>query len=197
MKASLWKRTGLPPAFGNVILVVCLALLLAPYFEGADFGPVKVPKLDPSLLKTLTWLGPTAFALVLFAHLRVWPAPSSSPPSATNHLPTSLFLKLGLSTSGPIPLALLFDGTPGQLLSHGMEQALGIPKAPPTDPERRIFWVQGHKFLDTSRTYAKQGVRTDDTLVLTDLEPVAAVEAFVLSLRIPNRADAHQEPSDD
>jgi tetratricopeptide (TPR) repeat protein len=77
-RLSVFKYLDLPPAFGVVLLTVALALLLAPYLQGADFGSIKIPIFDIKVRNVLKVLGPVALVGCVALFLPVLP---HSPPN--------------------------------------------------------------------------------------------------------------------
>ncbi len=66
-RSSLFKMSGLPDAFGVILLVLSLVLLLAPYFSGTDFGQLRIPLVNEGTKKVLKIIGPVIFlSCVLF-----------------------------------------------------------------------------------------------------------------------------------
>lgn len=60
-KISIIKLTGLPDIFVGLLLILSLIFVLAPYFPGKDFGPIKIPMFTPSAQKRLKIIGPIIF----------------------------------------------------------------------------------------------------------------------------------------
>lgn len=58
---------------------------------------------------------------------------------------------------------------PEILVGQSMNDPLAIPAAMRTADPRHLFWREGKRFLDDSKTYAQQRVHAGDTLVLTDI----------------------------
>lgn len=85
---SVIHRLGLPPEFGLVLLVLSLALAVAPYLANSDFGILKVPSFVPRTRKRLRVVGLVALLVAMGLHvpiLRSQPqaAPASAPPSSS------------------------------------------------------------------------------------------------------------------
>lgn len=74
---SMLQRLGLPPEFGVTLLIVCLALSVAPYFSGADFGILKIPSFRSTIRRNLRFGGPIALVVAIFLHIPfIWNQPS-------------------------------------------------------------------------------------------------------------------------
>src|SRR5258707_5016571 len=70
-RSSFFKWSGLPDAFGVVLMVFSLILLLAPYFAGADFGLFNIPTVTEGAKKLLRVIGPVFFILCILAFLPI------------------------------------------------------------------------------------------------------------------------------
>lgn len=68
-----YRVLGIPDKVAIFLLVVALALALAPYLPGSDFGVLKVPALEREIQEILRWVGPLFFALVVLLFLPLWP----------------------------------------------------------------------------------------------------------------------------
>ena len=66
---SVLARLGLPQEFGLTLLLLGLALLLAPWVSGVDFGFLKIPTFPDGTRRVLRIAGPVAFLLALFMHI--------------------------------------------------------------------------------------------------------------------------------
>lgn len=89
-RVSLFKLSGLPDAFGVILLVFSFILCLSPYFSGADFGVFKIPLFTPTAKRWLRILGPVIFILVVLFYLPLWqttPAQVSNPAAAAEVVP--------------------------------------------------------------------------------------------------------------
>lgn len=81
-KHSTYEQLGLPGHFGEVLLLVSLALTLSPYFPGLDFGALKVPALPDGTRKKLKLLGPIFLAVSGLLFFPFWPEPAADVRSA-------------------------------------------------------------------------------------------------------------------
>lgn len=72
-RVSLFKLSGLPEPFGAVLLVLCLILLLVPYFSGSDFGIFKIPIVRNETRKVLKIVGPMLLLPCVFLFLPIFP----------------------------------------------------------------------------------------------------------------------------
>jgi len=70
---STFHKMGLPEAFGNVLLVFCLILVIAPYAAGADFGVFKIPAFSTYGKSRLKIAGPVFLILLILLFLPIWP----------------------------------------------------------------------------------------------------------------------------
>ena len=70
---SVLDRLNLPNNFGYAILLVSLALLLAPYLRGSDFGLLKVPDFQPKVRRLLVAIGPVAMIGAILIHVQLLP----------------------------------------------------------------------------------------------------------------------------
>ena len=68
---SLLERLNLPANFGYALLLLGLALSLAPYLRGADFGVVKIPDLSDGTRRALVFIGPLVLAAAVLVHVPV------------------------------------------------------------------------------------------------------------------------------
>lgn len=66
---SVLARLDLPDGFGYALLMLALALLLAPYLGGSDFGLVKIPKFEPPVRRALRIAGPFLISAAILAHV--------------------------------------------------------------------------------------------------------------------------------
>jgi hypothetical protein len=71
---SLLDWLGLPENFGYALLIVGLALLLAPYLRGGDFGIVKVPDFEPGVRSALRVVGPIVMLIAVIVHVDLLPS---------------------------------------------------------------------------------------------------------------------------
>jgi hypothetical protein len=81
-KHSTYEQLGLPGHIGEIFLLVSLALTLAPYFPGVDFGPLKVPALPDATRKTLKLLAPILLTISVVFFFPFWTEPSEHIQSA-------------------------------------------------------------------------------------------------------------------
>jgi hypothetical protein len=79
-RSNLFTLSGLPDSFGVLLLGFALALLLAPYFAGVDFGVLKIPDLAPTLRGRLKVVGPLLFLSCVFAFVPIIPSKSKTCP---------------------------------------------------------------------------------------------------------------------
>ena len=122
-RISLFRLSGLPDAFGAILLILALILLLAPYFSGADFGIFKIPLIGLSGKRWLRLLGPVMFVLCILSFLPVIsttrpqsePSPSPGEPRITS-VPTPTFAP----TTTPIPV---LEPTPTPIVVNAKRQA--------------------------------------------------------------------------
>jgi hypothetical protein len=73
---SVIHKSGLPPEFGVILLVLALILTLAPYLSGMDFGIFKIPVFPSAARCRLRVIGPLfliAVALTFVPLLKVDP----------------------------------------------------------------------------------------------------------------------------
>lgn len=94
-------------------------------------------------------------------------------------LKTKLMLLLGDNYSGPINLTVYPHHMPEELTSFKMDEALRFPQNMRTRIPRKIFWVEGQRFLVDSKTYGSQKVQSGDILVLTDIPDESMLSALV------------------
>jgi hypothetical protein len=83
---------NLPDGFGYLLLVLGLILTLAPWFNGLDFGVLKVPDFAPRARRTLTVAGPLVLLAAIGLHLPLpaaGPAPGTSRPDAVSVAPAT------------------------------------------------------------------------------------------------------------
>lgn len=109
-RISLFRSSGLPDAFGAVLLILALILLLAPYFSGADFGIFKIPVIGLSGKRWLRFLGPIAFVLCIVSFLPIIPTTNPKSVSSTGEpritslpTPTSAPTTTQIPTPEPTP----------------------------------------------------------------------------------------------
>jgi hypothetical protein len=91
---SITKFLGLPDAFGVVLLMFGLILLLAPYFSGADFGAFKIPNFTQIAKRWLKIIGPILFILFLLIFVPLIPQNVNNAASEKQHIE----LTIGLSS---------------------------------------------------------------------------------------------------
>jgi hypothetical protein len=89
-------------------------------------------------------------------------------PPPHGKLRTRLFVALGNGHLGPIDLTVYVHHEPSTLASQKMDGPLQLPPSMRTNTPRKVFWVEGNKFLEPTIDYWTQGVRGNATLVLTD-----------------------------
>ena len=80
-RMNIYERLGIPDSLKVTLSVFCIALLLAPYLGGADFGLFKIPKFPNHIVSVLRWLGPVAFLIAVALFVPVIPTPGSRPRS--------------------------------------------------------------------------------------------------------------------
>jgi len=88
---SVLDRLNLPDNFGYAILLVSLALLLAPYLRGGDFGLVKIPDFKPKVRRALVAIGPMAMIGAILVHVQFLPP---GPQALTEPITINLNIKL-------------------------------------------------------------------------------------------------------
>ncbi|MGZ5441088.1 MAG: hypothetical protein ACXW5U_04980 [Thermoanaerobaculia bacterium] len=66
---SVLQWLALPSEFGVTLLIAALALSLAPYLAGSDFGLLKVPQFPVRVRARLRSAGPVALLVAIFLHL--------------------------------------------------------------------------------------------------------------------------------
>ena len=96
---ALLRDPILPDNFGYALLILGLALLLAPYFRGSDFGVVKVPEFEASTRTALRIIGPVAMLGAVLVHVDLLPLKAGIEPSKQSP-------KAGEPTSGRHDAAL-------------------------------------------------------------------------------------------
>ncbi|CAN7463098.1 hypothetical protein [Paraburkholderia hospita] len=82
-KQSLLALLGLPDQFGVALLLLALALFLAPYLAGHDFGVVKIPSFNPAARRILRFIGPVCLLAVVLLHVPLVDKPT--PPQKEGH----------------------------------------------------------------------------------------------------------------
>jgi hypothetical protein len=93
-----------------------------------------------------------------------------------------LFVAFKEEPIGPIRITLEQDNKPEVLLSEKMDEELKIPIQSRTELKRRLYWAEGAKFLDESKTLVEQGVLPGNLLLLTDQEDPKAIKDLVDTL---------------
>ena len=78
--SSTYGVLGLPDSLAITFVLVVLALSLAPYLPGKDFGVFKVPKFGKKVTSVLKFVGPGLFILSLGGFFPIWRA--AAPPEA-------------------------------------------------------------------------------------------------------------------
>jgi hypothetical protein len=81
-KHSTYEQLGLPGHIGEIFFLISLALTLAPYFPGMDFGALKVPALPDGSRKTLKLVAPIALVVTTLSFFPFWPEPTGDIRSA-------------------------------------------------------------------------------------------------------------------
>ncbi|HCI6409443.1 TPA: hypothetical protein NPP25_003613 [Klebsiella quasipneumoniae subsp. similipneumoniae] len=69
---STYEYFGIPESLAISIALVSLALTLAPWVEGAEVGPLKVPKIRAEVLKSLKIIAPIFLLLTLLGFPKLW-----------------------------------------------------------------------------------------------------------------------------
>ncbi|HEX2835301.1 MAG TPA: hypothetical protein VHW00_19965 [Thermoanaerobaculia bacterium] len=106
---SIARWLGLPDAFVLAVMLLTLALTLAPYFSGMTIGSVQVPRLDIRRRRALRLIGP----VLLLANLAL-----VLPLSALNPMRTNLRLAAAEVTErGEIDLVVINSGSSAALLT--------------------------------------------------------------------------------
>ena len=144
---SFWSLfPDIPDQFESLLLVLAVIFALTPYFAGADFGPIKIPKLSQLATRRLKILGPLGFAIVLLLFAPLLPPENISP---THTVATSA----GLVNLRTAPL------TQRELIA-GEEESLetGVPHAtiirPLLDGTEVQLMQQVSKFWHLVQVYA-------------------------------------------
>ena len=84
---SILDLIGLPTGFGVTLLVMSLALFLAPYLAGYDFGAIKIPKFPSDWKRRLKWIGPIVLCLMITIHIPFYFfTPGAEPPPHSTDL---------------------------------------------------------------------------------------------------------------
>ncbi|MEO9484379.1 MAG: hypothetical protein ABJG47_13060 [Ekhidna sp.] len=71
-RRSLISFLNLPSSFIGVLLTLSLALSLAPYFPGLDFGVFKIPELSPGQSQALKIIGPISFFSIILSLIPIF-----------------------------------------------------------------------------------------------------------------------------
>jgi hypothetical protein len=183
-KASVFKISGLPEAFGVLLLSVSFILLLTPYLSGKDFGLFKVPELGPTATSWWKRIGPGLFLLVVLAFIPLFNVKHTSEGKAdtipsnpvANVSPTS-------STSLPSPSTSVSARSPDKVVPKSTIEKQEIARNPGnanTQLEKPLYSVakelkKGGAFIDP---------RTQTTIGVSD---VTSLREAKITLTLPNR----------
>ena len=63
---------GIPDSITGTIVTLCIALTLAPYAAGMDFGVIKVPTFSPAARRRLKFAGPLLLILAIGGFVPTW-----------------------------------------------------------------------------------------------------------------------------
>ncbi len=85
-----------------------------------------------------------------------------------NSFKVKLIVLLSGKFMGPITLKIYPHHKPNILTSLEMDEVLQLPQEMRIDTPRRVFWIEGLKFLDNSETYDAQKIHSENILILTD-----------------------------
>jgi len=69
---STYQRVGVPPQLITVFFLFLIALVIAPYAGGVDFGGFKVPVLPFELKHKLKWIAPLLLAMATLLFIPIW-----------------------------------------------------------------------------------------------------------------------------
>ena len=93
-------------------------------------------------------------------------------------LELKLHILLGSKHLGPSDLTVLPRHEPKHLIDGHFDECPVLPfKA--TNKIQRVFWMEGERFLEDTKSFTQQGVRPGNTLVLTDRDDGVAVHLIV------------------
>ena len=77
-KVSTYTYLGIPDPLSITLVLLLLSLSLVPFAAGADFGPLKVPSLRPSVSARLKWAAPLLLFFSMMAFFPFWPGKTSA-----------------------------------------------------------------------------------------------------------------------
>lgn len=172
---SIADLLGLPETVQTTLLLLALALALAPFLSGLKIGGVEIPKLDPRRRRILRIAGP---ASVVVAIALVVPVPALRPSPASLRL-----LAADALENGDIDVAV---GNPGA--SAALLTAIELQVD-------RESVVAARPVLQTSATYRlpigdlSAGQRR--RLVIRHLVPAGATERFSIHPETTRAATVH------
>jgi hypothetical protein len=115
-------------------------------------------------------------------------------------LELNLYMLLGGENAaiiGPIKLGAYLHHLPATLTSQNMNEPFQIPHELRTGLPRRVYWVEGERFLDDNLTYQEQQLTDGDTIVLTDVVDELILLAAGMQMAEHNRTMARREMIDD
>ena len=93
-------------------------------------------------------------------------------------LQVKLHILLGSQHLGPSDLTVLPHQEPKHLIDAGFDKCPVLPLNS-TDKSQRIFWLEGERFLEETKSFKKQKVHPGHTLVLTDRDDGVAVHLII------------------
>ncbi|HEX7152290.1 MAG TPA: hypothetical protein VF618_12450 [Thermoanaerobaculia bacterium] len=124
---------GFPETVRTTVLLLSIALALAPLLAGVKFAGIEIPKLDPRRRRALRWIGPIG---VVVAIALAVPLPALQRPSTQLRL-----LAADAMENGAIDVAVSNSGTANALLT-GIELQVGRERT-----------IDPRPVLETSATY--------------------------------------------
>ncbi len=107
-----------------------------------------------------------------------------------------LYFVLGNSTVGPVKTGVYAHQKPSLLEMRTTDDAFQLPETMRSPAKRRVYWREGHKFLNDDIDFRKQGIHAGHTLLVTDmtdpmlLAPISDVLGGQVSRSDVKRAEA-------
>lgn len=124
-KISTYALVGIPEQLAITFTLIALALALAPWVEGIEIGPLKVPKLSIGQRQFLRIVGPIAFLILMIGFAKTWsiakPAASTLPEMPTGEEYRDRFFSKDWTKLKPFKKPLVLD----EMATEGLMSVFG------------------------------------------------------------------------
>ena len=215
---NTYQRLGVPAQVINTIFVLIMALLIAPYVGGIDFGVVKVPDLPLGLETLLKWLAPFLLFVYLLLFIPFWEADTANVKSTGKEQPDAIHeslqnvnVKQSLNGRSPsefvetIDKKLINSGhtVPSESIRRSLFSAATIPRVDPKNPRISVRSSEGHTIKGATvvaiaeNDTTKSGTTNDDGIVELVIPTRRAYKLLIAHPEYPGAIIHAWDPGED